>query len=199
MVSKKNLRTEYKVILNNLDSRWVSAASHRLCRNLDSLFLDPKLSNIQNILCFSAFFGGEVDLTSFIANQIDQRKVFLPRTSTDGTMVFLSIGRDWQSSTQSGVFGIPEPSMTGGEVFTPDGSDSTAILVPGLVFDSQGNRLGRGKGYYDRFLQIQNNYNLISIGICWDMQIQLLNEIPTEEHDVMMNFVVTEERTLAIN
>lgn len=78
-------------------------------------------------------------------------------------------------------YAIPEPV---GELFT-DLEQIDVILVPGVAFDLKGERLGRGKGYYDKILKQTKAYK---IGICFDFQ--LLDQIPTEEHDVTMDKVV---------
>ncbi|MDO5446753.1 MAG: 5-formyltetrahydrofolate cyclo-ligase [Prevotellaceae bacterium] len=78
-------------------------------------------------------------------------------------------------------------------ILEPDGSAFTAldkidlILVPGMAFDSKGNRLGRGKGYYDRLLPKMPE--AIKIGVCFPFQ--LLPSIPTEPHDVRMTKVIS--------
>jgi 5-formyltetrahydrofolate cyclo-ligase len=81
-----------------------------------------------------------------------------------------------------GQFGIHEPS---GNVLMerPD-----LILVPGLAFDRQGGRLGRGKGYYDRFLV---RMTAKKIGVCF--ACQLVEDVPLESHDHPLDGVVTEE------
>jgi len=60
-------------------------------------------------------------------------------------------------------------------------------LVPGLAFDRNGNRLGRGKGYFDALLA-----RAPGVKIALTHDFQLLNEVPTEAHDVRMDFIVTE-------
>lgn len=62
------------------------------------------------------------------------------------------------------------------------------LLVPGLAFTKQGHRLGRGKGYYDRYLE---KYSGQKWGICFENQI--VENIPMDEFDVPMNLVITEE------
>ena len=83
---------------------------------------------------------------------------------------------------QGGFFDIMEPV---GELFT-DYQNIDVAVVPGMAFDSQGNRLGRGKGYYDRLLpQLTNAYK---IGLCF--RFQRLPGIPVDENDVRMDEVV---------
>ena len=79
-------------------------------------------------------------------------------------------------------FGIPEP--TGKQV--TDLSPITLVIVPGRAFDAQGNRMGRGRGFYDRLLpQLPH---AIKAGVCFDCQ--KLPSVPTDENDIKMNLVI---------
>lgn len=78
-------------------------------------------------------------------------------------------------------YAIPEPV---GELFA-DWGKIDLILVPGVAFDKSGNRLGRGKGYYDKVLKQTGAYKL---GVCFDFQ--LVERVPVEPHDVKMDRVV---------
>ena len=71
-----------------------------------------------------------------------------------------------------------------GEPFT-DYEQIDIVLVPGMAFDAAGHRLGRGRGYYDRFL-IQTACR--KIGVCFPFQ--RVAEVPTDDHDVMMDEVI---------
>lgn|SRR5574344_71092 len=83
---------------------------------------------------------------------------------------------------KEGAYGIMEPV---GERFD-DYSNIDVAIIPGMSFDIQGHRLGRGKGYYDRFLKmLPNTYK---IGLCYDFQ--LLPRIPFCEHDVRMDEII---------
>ncbi|HLD18604.1 MAG TPA: 5-formyltetrahydrofolate cyclo-ligase [Candidatus Nanoarchaeia archaeon] len=64
-------------------------------------------------------------------------------------------------------------------------------IVPGIAFDEKGNRIGYGKGYYDKLLA---NSDATKIGLAFD--IQIVDEIPAESHDVQMDFIVTETRVI---
>ena len=88
---------------------------------------------------------------------------------------------------KKGRFGILEPVVP---VFaTEDALD--LILVPGVAFDRAGRRIGRGGGFYDRLLP---QYRAGRVGLCFDFQC--LEDIPTEQHDIQMNWLVTETRIL---
>jgi 5-formyltetrahydrofolate cyclo-ligase len=68
------------------------------------------------------------------------------------------------------------------------------ILVPGRAFDHQGNRLGRGKGLYDRALQEirRTGHHPIVVGVAWEVQM-LASPLPTEAHDIRMHWIVTQD------
>lgn len=90
---------------------------------------------------------------------------------------------------KKGAYGILEPSV----VKTADEKDIDVILVPGLAFDRHGGRMGFGKGYYDRLLETSI---AVKIGLCYDFQ--LFDTIPTESHDVPMDFIITEKEICEI-
>lgn len=125
----------------------------------------------------------EPDISSVLEAALASGKILLlPRCEKDGTMtprVVRSL-----SDLQSGAFGIMEPSVDS-KLYSPEAID--LILVPGLAFDRSCRRLGRGKGYYDRFISGQR-----TMGVCGC----LLPEVPVEEHDKPMDAVITENEIL---
>lgn len=88
-------------------------------------------------------------------------------------------------------FGLLQPK----EIVRPVRDSFDVIFVPGLAFDRRGNRLGYGKGYYDRFLNEQKN--ALKIGLCFDFQ--LLDEIHAEAHDVPVDWIISEKELLKVN
>lgn len=99
---------------------------------------------------------------------------------------------------QPGAFGIPEPPPELRRLSGRTGraSDLQAVLVPGIAFDRRGHRLGQGKGYYDRLLS-QVSHGCVSIGLAYD--IQLVERIPTETHDVALDLIVTESEIVQVS
>jgi 5-formyltetrahydrofolate cyclo-ligase len=86
----------------------------------------------------------------------------------------------------AGPYGIPEP-MDG----TPYPLTMiNMVIVPGLAFDTRGNRLGKGAGFYDRFLR-ENGFTGIKAGLCFHEQV--VEEIPSEPHDVPLDLLVTDQ------
>jgi 5-formyltetrahydrofolate cyclo-ligase len=87
-----------------------------------------------------------------------------------------------QAELLTGHFGILEPAAE-----APDaGSEFALILIPGMAFDLRGGRLGRGRGYYDRFLAGASG---LRAGVCFEDQI--VEAVPSEAHDLRMDCVVT--------
>lgn len=86
------------------------------------------------------------------------------------------------ASMTPGAFGIMEPT---GSLFTDYAAVDT-VIVPGIAFDRQGHRLGRGRGYYDRLLPLLPNAT--TIGLCFPFQ--LVEHVPTDCHDITMDEVV---------
>ena len=129
----------------------------------------------------------EVDIRPLIHWLVGQGKVVvLPKVTGYERMELRSYTS--QDDLAEGAFHILEPV---GEPFT-DYGDIDVVLVPGMAFDAAGHRLGRGKGYYDRFLAahfspLTSHPSPLLIGVCFPFQ--RVAEVPTEEYDVCMNEV----------
>ncbi len=65
------------------------------------------------------------------------------------------------------------------------------IILPGLAFSKSGERLGRGKGFYDKYL---SNFSGVKVGVCFSDQLE--EEIPTESHDIVLDYIVTENEII---
>ena len=136
-----------------------------------------------------ASFRSEVDTQDEITRQIEgHQAVILPRCYGDELRLFRIESLD---ELHAGEFGIPEPNDY--VVSQPDRQISPAdvevFIVPAIAFDRLGNRLGHGKGHYDRLLS-QASHNAVKVGICFDCQLH--EELPTEPHDIRMDWVITE-------
>lgn len=115
------------------------------------------------------------------------KQVVLPRTNVAKREITpYYVKRDAELDPSS--FGVMEPSL---ECKICPTQEIDAIIIPGVAFDEKCNRLGYGLGFYDRFLKEAKG---VKIGICADAQILPL--IPVEEHDIPMDYVVSEKRTI---
>ena len=126
----------------------------------------------------------EVSTHAFLKKWGGKKHFYLPRVNG----VNLDILPYEQSRLELGSFHIEEP--TGDDLIDPDKLE--LIVTPGVAFDSKGNRLGRGKGYYDRLLATTK---ATKIGVAYHFQI--VDELPAEPHDVPMDIVIT-DRTVYI-
>jgi 5-formyltetrahydrofolate cyclo-ligase len=138
----------------------------------------------------------EVDISPLLDELVSAGKTVLLPKVTGGTTMELRryTGRQ---NLREGAFGIMEPVEENHGDCSCDSSVAKimgtvpVILVPGLAFDAAGHRLGRGRGYYDRFLSslFTSHFSLsTSIGVCFDFQ--KVPEVPTDEHDVPVDEVI---------
>ena len=150
---------------------------------MSSVLTHPRVQEEDTILMYHSL-PDEVDTHSALDKLLAMgKKVLLPKVISDTEMTIHEYtGKD--SLQPSEPYGILEPT-------TPELSiincQLSIAIVPGMAFDRQGHRLGRGKGYYDRFLsRIPNIYK---IGVCFPFQ--MLESIPSESTDVVMDEVIT--------
>lgn len=114
----------------------------------------------------------------FIDKWAARKHFFLPRVNG----VDLDILPYDRTRMHLGAFRIEEPS--GDDIVDVEKLD--LIIVPAVAYDRKGNRIGRGKGYYDRLLA---RTNALTIGVCYDFQ--LFDEVETEPHDRAVDLVIT--------
>ena len=142
----------------------------------------PMLSKANTIVAYYSL-ADEVDTHSLLDELVaDGKTVYLPKVIDSETMVlcrYTGIG-----SLEKGAFGIMEPVGKR----KPADERTDVVLVPGMAFDGKGNRLGRGKGYYDRFLSSLSFPRPLLIGVCFDFQ--KVDVVPTEPCDVSVDVVV---------
>lgn len=145
------------------------------------------------VACYLAV-GGEVDLEMLIRSRLDAcLPVWLPRFNRpEQCYEMVSVG-SVTADVVPGAFGIREPRAELLAVPRQEQRDATVVwLVPGVAFDLEGQRLGRGRGYYDRLLDGTRG---VRVGVAWDWQV--LTGLPHAAHDVAMDWVVTDTRTIA--
>ena len=112
------------------------------------------------------------------------KNVFFPRFGLKDSLELIKIGSATEFSP--GRFGILEP--TGEGRLAGRDQEELVVFVPGVAFDLRGNRLGRGKGWYDRLTKELGEATLVAIA--YDFQI--VDEVPAEEWDQRVHYVITE-------
>lgn len=144
------------------------------------LLSHPRIKTAKTVMLYYSL-PDEVDTHTLVDSLLMSGKhILLPRVTGEGTMELRRY--TGPSDLTQGAYNIMEPT---GEVFDDYAAIDLAV-IPGVAFDSDGNRMGRGKGYYDRLLpKLANTYK---IGIC--LPFQLVEKIPTDEYDVRMDEVL---------
>lgn len=125
----------------------------------------------------------ELSTHRFLDKWHGKKSFFLPRVNG----VNLEILPYDESRLELGSFHIEEP--TGDNTVSAD--EIELVIVPGVAYDHSGNRLGRGKGFYDRLLATTR---ATKVGVGYEFQI--VEEIPSEPHDVKMDMVISQKRVL---
>ena len=140
----------------------------------------------RTVLTYVAALDNEVDTTPFLeAEENGGRRVLIPVMAPQRALRWSEVHS--RGELTPNTYGVPEPRLEFLR-FTPPPADAVA-LVPGLAFTPEGDRVGFGGGYYDRFLA---GHPGLKIGLAFDLQ--LLPSCPSEPHDVPMDLVVTESR-----
>ena len=112
----------------------------------------------------------------------------MPRSNDDGSLSWYL----WWGGTVPGIFGFNEPV---GE--TANLTDAELIVIPALAADRSGNRLGKGKGFYDRALSTVADSDIPVAAVVFDQEV--LEALPAEAHDHPVNFVVTPSEIIRIS
>ena len=146
--------------------------------------------------------ANELDTRAVITKAWEEGKtVFVPRVMDDH-LVFLSL-ESFSDSFDTGSFGIREPKLSRPRWHPLSSVGPTLVLAPGLAFDLGGGRLGRGGGYYDRFLSeirlaadAAGETPPVCLGFAFDQQV--FDNVPMTEKDERMDGLVTDKRTILL-
>lgn len=199
---KLNLRERIKQALKdqNQDKHYCNFQSQKALIKLYNFDLFKKAS------CVLAFFsyGNEIktgQLLDVIFNE--KKKLCIPRTeNNEMDFYFLNQEKMISEQTEVGEYNVTVPLSTLEKFDVAAIPENTIVLVPGLAFDRKGNRLGKGKGYYDRFLEkllsSPTKENILGfVGYCYDFQI--IEKVITEENDIPVNYVVSDQNIIEIS
>jgi 5-formyltetrahydrofolate cyclo-ligase len=141
-----------------------------------------------------ASFGSELDTRSFLREVLASGRVLvLPRVERAARRLALHRVRDLDADLEAGTWGIPEPGPGRCEPVAPTEIDF--VLVPGLVFDPTGGRIGYGAGYYDRLLASWPSPVPPLVAAAFELQI--VPAVPVLPGDHRVDLVATEARTYA--
>ncbi len=173
-MDKKELRNLIKTLKKQHTREQLEAQSAVI---LDKLEHNPDFVRAAVIMLYSSL-PDEVQTHVFLEKWRHAKRIILPTVVGDDIVPV-----EFAENTDMAVgdFNIMEPKNE------PYAGDIDLIVVPGVAFDKMGNRIGRGRGYYDRFLS--QHLGVKRIGICFDFQ--LVAEVPVEPNDIRMDEVIS--------
>lgn len=167
-----------KQLRRSLTDEYISNASDIITKKILAL---PCYRSAKTIMAYMSAFR-EVKTDAIITDACINKRLVVPISDTTTFSIIPSVINDINDIVK-GAYGIREPKEI--QPISPNLID--IALIPGIAFDKSGNRLGFGKGYYDKFLA---EFNGIKIGLCYDFQLH--STIPHDEHDVKMDMIITE-------
>ncbi|WP_168190034.1 5-formyltetrahydrofolate cyclo-ligase [Caloramator sp. E03] len=182
---KKEIRKNMILLRNSYDEKILDEISTKITDNIFDwqIFKDSKV-----VMLYSSI-KSEVRTKKIIIKALEDLKVVaLPKTLKDiGQIIACSIND--MNGLSIGTYGTLEPNDT--KII--DKNDIDIVFVPGVAFDYKGFRIGYGAGYYDRYLK---DYDGIKIGVCYGFQ--LIDDVFHDEHDIKMDYLVTEKGIIKI-
>jgi 5-formyltetrahydrofolate cyclo-ligase len=181
---KRELRQRLREGLAGLSVGELHERSIAACR---LLLAQPEYTRSEILMIFLST-PQEVD-TSQIALQAwnDRKRVLVPRVNWDQRRMMPVEIRSLTTDVREGPLGLREP--VGGLPIPL--AEIELVIVPGLGFDEQGNRLGRGRGFYDRFLS-RKEFGGVSCGLGFESQV--VQSVPTTKLDMSVHMLVTDQR-----
>ena len=174
MTSKTEIRSAIRALKKQHSKEELQAQSELIMHKLER---HPDFIKAQKIMLYSSL-PDEVQTKAFIEKWRLEKQIILPTVVGDD---IIPVELAENTGFAVGDFNILEPQN---EAYT---GDFDLIVVPGVAFDQKGNRLGRGKGYYDRFLC--QHQKVKKIGICFDFQ--LVDNVSIEETDIPMDEIIS--------
>ena len=176
MADKKELRK----LLRSRRQQYAELQAEYSKRVMEQLMQHPRFLAAETVMLYHAL-PDEVDTQSILQGFYQQKQLLLPVIDGDTMFPVCYTGED---NLHAGSYNINEPQ---GAPFTRL-SSIDLVIAPGMAFDTAGRRMGRGKGYYDRFLAQPELANTYKIGVCFPFQ--LLPEVPVDAHDICMDEVL---------
>lgn len=183
-MSKRELRQTLRQRLADIPRQQMHERSIAACR----LLLQQAEYRSADVVMIFLSTPHEVDTTQ-IALQCwaEGKRVLAPKVSWEQRRMLPIEIHSLTSDVHDGVLGVREPA---------DGlpipvADLDLVIVPGLAFDGHGNRLGRGRGFYDRFLS-HRDLRAVACGLAFEEQV--VDEVPHNEADVGVKMLVTDQR-----
>ncbi|MEM2935073.1 MAG: 5-formyltetrahydrofolate cyclo-ligase [Candidatus Thermoplasmatota archaeon] len=179
---KERIRKELLEKRNSLSTYEILEKSNIILNKLYELEEFLKANRIASYISF----GSEVYTHGLIKEYSKKKELFVPFIKN--REIFLARINSWEE-LESGAYGILQPKNP-----RIENGNIDLIIVPGIAFDENGNRIGYGKGYFDRLLK---KFFSKKIALAFDFQV--LESIPNHTYDVKMDMIITEKRIIKCN
>jgi 5-formyltetrahydrofolate cyclo-ligase len=199
VAAKASLRAQIKARLKAANPSDMAEQSRAIC---ERILLQPSFLSAQRVICYlSCHRLREVDTSQLVTNVLDRQvALFVPIVKDQSSNMAMVRLKGLEGLQKVPPFGILEPEerdSTGAlrEDIVQDCIIPDVVILPGLAFDQKGRRLGRGGGYYDKFLaQLeelveQEKPRPVLMGVCFREQV--VDRVPMGAHDCRCDVVVT--------
>ncbi len=180
---KDEIRKKILKIRNSISTYELLERSNKIISKLE---LQKEFREANRILCYISF-DNEVYTHGLIKKYCKSKKIAVPYISKED--IHLSYIHGWDE-LKAGTYGILEPSV----IERAEEKEIELAIIPGIAFDRNGNRIGYGKGYFDRLLK---RMNAVKIALAFDFQI--VDAIATEKHDVKMDKIITDKEVITFS
>ena len=181
-IKKQELRKDYITIRNNIKNK-----KEKSIIISDKVKKDIDYQKAKVVALYKSLLS-EVNTDELIKYSINSGKIVALPKVINNELIFYKI--NIEEVLVKSNFGVEEP--TGNEENFINKNNIDLLIIPGICFDKQKNRLGFGKGYYDRFL---NNTSLKTIALCFNEQILNNQLLPITDHDKKVNKIITDDKT----
>ncbi|MFI3328229.1 MAG: 5-formyltetrahydrofolate cyclo-ligase [Rikenellaceae bacterium] len=185
-MKKNDIRNLMRERISKIDQKTRLIHSQRIFHTIENM---PQFAAAKSIAIYHALPDEPQTIETIERwNNIISKEIILPKVIDSRT---INLYKYRPNSTEKGAFGITEPT-TNNKSSPVNPSQIDMIIIPGVAFTKEGNRLGRGKAYYDRYLSTPQFIaaNVLKIGVCFPHQI--IEKMPCEEHDIKVDIVICE-------
>lgn len=194
ILEKQGFRRNLRLHISELEENFFIQKSEEICKNILSWEIYQKAKTI----LFYMPLKTEPNIFKVIEDSFSQKKeCYIPKITDEITMKFFLLEKEKSilEQVESGFYGILEPkeNLPLLQIEDLQKKDDILIFVPAMAFDKDKNRIGKGKGFYDRFLSkiFENSKGNITLaGISFDCFI--FEKIPTEKNDVKVDFIISD-------
>lgn len=172
--AKDILRTQMRQLQKNFSEQREKEESAAVWEEIEK---DPEFIKAGTILLYMSL-PGELPTKEFLDKWYGRKRIAIPKVISPTGMEL----REYKpESTETGAYGICEPTTDAAKI---EAGEIGYAIIPGTAFSSDGTRLGRGKGYYDRLLP---QLNCRKVGVC--LSYRLIENVPSDSHDIKVDAV----------